>query len=64
VYLRDLSPLSPLYQGRTLRIAVRDTAENARIVAAFRSALHPLPPPRPATRLSVPDGLTATGYAR
>ncbi|MGW1242059.1 aminotransferase class I/II-fold pyridoxal phosphate-dependent enzyme [Streptomyces bobili] len=64
VYLRDLSPLSPLYQGRTLRVAVKDTAENARIVAAFRAALHPLLPPRPATRLSVPEGVTATGYAR
>ncbi|MGW0120620.1 aminotransferase class I/II-fold pyridoxal phosphate-dependent enzyme [Streptomyces sp. NPDC003327] len=39
VYLRDLSPMSPAYEGRTVRIAVRDTAENARIVAACRSAL-------------------------
>ncbi|MEU9700658.1 histidinol-phosphate transaminase [Streptomyces sp. NPDC047981] len=42
VYLRDLSPMSPAYEGRTVRIAVRDTAENARIVAACRSSLHAL----------------------
>jgi hypothetical protein len=42
VYLRDLSPLSPEYQGRTVRIAVRDTAENARIVAACQAALEEL----------------------
>ncbi|MEU1177644.1 histidinol-phosphate transaminase [Streptomyces sp. NPDC005820] len=41
VYLRDLSPLSPRYEGRTVRIAVRDTDENARIVAAVRAALRP-----------------------
>jgi histidinol-phosphate/aromatic aminotransferase/cobyric acid decarboxylase-like protein/GNAT superfamily N-acetyltransferase len=34
VYLRDLSPLSSQYQGRTVRIAVKDSDENARIVAA------------------------------
>ncbi|CQR61010.1 pyridoxal phosphate-dependent aminotransferase [Streptomyces leeuwenhoekii] len=39
VYLRDLSPLSPSYEGRTVRVAVRDTAENARIVHAYRAAL-------------------------
>ncbi|MFE0103556.1 aminotransferase class I/II-fold pyridoxal phosphate-dependent enzyme [Streptomyces sp. NPDC059009] len=44
VYLRDLSPLSPRYEGRTVRIAVRDTAENARIVAACRAALDELRP--------------------
>jgi histidinol-phosphate/aromatic aminotransferase/cobyric acid decarboxylase-like protein len=44
VYLRDLSPLSPLYQGRTVRVAVRDTAENARIVAACQAALEVLLP--------------------
>ncbi|GGL94917.1 hypothetical protein GCM10010129_43470 [Streptomyces fumigatiscleroticus] len=44
VYLRDLSPLSSQYQGRTVRIAVKDTAENTRIVAAFRAALHELRP--------------------
>ncbi|MGW2045542.1 aminotransferase class I/II-fold pyridoxal phosphate-dependent enzyme [Streptomyces sp. NPDC001858] len=47
VHLRDLSPLSPRYEGRTVRIAVRDTAENARIVAAWgaaRDALNTLRP--------------------
>ncbi|NGO14404.1 histidinol-phosphate aminotransferase family protein [Streptomyces sp. HC44] len=44
VYLRDLSPLSPEYQGRTVRIAVKDTAENARIVAACQAALEVLRP--------------------
>ncbi|MDH6607393.1 histidinol-phosphate/aromatic aminotransferase/cobyric acid decarboxylase-like protein/GNAT superfamily N-acetyltransferase [Streptomyces sp. SAI-208] len=44
VYLRDLSPLSPRYEGRTVRVAVRDTAENARIVAACRAALEVLRP--------------------
>lgn len=39
VYLRDLSPLSAAYEGRTVRVAVRDTADNARIVAAYRAAL-------------------------
>ncbi|WP_416982307.1 aminotransferase class I/II-fold pyridoxal phosphate-dependent enzyme [Streptomyces sp. T028] len=41
VYLRDLSPLSARYEGRTVRIAVRDTEENARIVTAVRAALRP-----------------------
>ncbi|MFJ2261354.1 aminotransferase class I/II-fold pyridoxal phosphate-dependent enzyme [Streptomyces sp. NPDC087844] len=56
VYLRDLSPLSPLYQGRAVRIAVKDTAENARIVAACRAALavlRPGPAPVRSTRASV-----------
>lgn len=56
VYLRDLSPLSSLYQGRGVRIAVKDTAENARIVAAFRAALdvlRPGPSPLAATPRSV-----------
>ncbi|MDH6516569.1 histidinol-phosphate/aromatic aminotransferase/cobyric acid decarboxylase-like protein [Streptomyces sp. SAI-135] len=44
VYLRDLSPLLPRYEGRTVRVAVRDTAENARIVAACRAALEVLRP--------------------
>ncbi|MEV5886690.1 histidinol-phosphate transaminase [Streptomyces sp. NPDC052020] len=44
VFLRDLSPLSPLYEGRAVRIAVKDTAENARIVAACRAALAVLRP--------------------
>jgi hypothetical protein len=39
VYLRDLSPMSQAFQGRTVRIAVRDPAGNARIVAAYRAAL-------------------------
>ncbi|MEV7343863.1 aminotransferase class I/II-fold pyridoxal phosphate-dependent enzyme [Streptomyces sp. NPDC093544] len=39
VYLRDLSPMSTAYEGRTLRIAVRGSTENARIVAAYRTAL-------------------------
>ncbi|MFE7585230.1 aminotransferase class I/II-fold pyridoxal phosphate-dependent enzyme [Streptomyces gardneri] len=42
VYLRDLSPMSPSYEGRTFRVAVRDRVENARIVAACRSALDAL----------------------
>lgn len=45
VFLRDLSPMSSAYQGRSVRIAVRDTAENARIVAACRSALDALNAP-------------------
>lgn len=36
---RYLLPMPPPYQGRTVRIAGRDTAENARIVAECRSAL-------------------------
>ncbi|MYW66914.1 aminotransferase class I/II-fold pyridoxal phosphate-dependent enzyme [Streptomyces sp. SID8379] len=47
VYLRDLSPLSALYEGRTLRIAVKDTADNARVVAACQAALDVLLPPVP-----------------
>ncbi|MDV9177214.1 aminotransferase class I/II-fold pyridoxal phosphate-dependent enzyme [Streptomyces sp. W16] len=63
VYLRDLSPLSSLYQGRGVRIAVKDTAENARIVAAFRASLDVLrqgpaslvpTPPRPVVAGSAP----------
>ncbi|MFF9221746.1 aminotransferase class I/II-fold pyridoxal phosphate-dependent enzyme [Streptomyces viridosporus] len=46
VYLRDLSPLSTQYRGRTVRIAVKDTTENARIVAACRAALEGLRPGR------------------
>ncbi|MFF8839350.1 aminotransferase class I/II-fold pyridoxal phosphate-dependent enzyme [Streptomyces sp. NPDC015130] len=42
VYLRDLSPMSPSYEGRTFRVAVRDRVENARIVAACRSSLEAL----------------------
>ena len=36
MYLRDLSPMSPAFEGRTVRIAVKDADENARIVAACR----------------------------
>ncbi|MFF3553959.1 aminotransferase class I/II-fold pyridoxal phosphate-dependent enzyme [Streptomyces tsukubensis] len=50
VYLRDLSPLSPQYEGRTVRVAVRDTAENARIVAAYGAALESLRPGSPSRR--------------
>lgn len=40
VYLRDLSPMSPQYEGRTVRIAVKTPDENARIVAACRTVLN------------------------
>ncbi|MFD5659379.1 histidinol-phosphate aminotransferase family protein [Streptomyces hirsutus] len=63
VYLRDLSPLSPQYQGRTVRIAVRDTAENARIVAACRAALDVLRP-GPSSFVAIPAGVPAAGSAR
>ncbi|MFJ7344402.1 aminotransferase class I/II-fold pyridoxal phosphate-dependent enzyme [Streptomyces sp. NPDC101110] len=39
VFLRDLSPLSSSYEGRTVRVAVRDAVENSRIVHAYRAAL-------------------------
>lgn len=42
VFLRDLSPMSPEYEGRTVRIAVRDTAENERIIDACTVALNTL----------------------
>ncbi|MET8897358.1 hypothetical protein [Streptomyces albogriseolus] len=42
IYLRDLSPLSPLHEGRTVRVAVTDTTENARVVAAYGAALETL----------------------
>ncbi|WP_369241885.1 aminotransferase class I/II-fold pyridoxal phosphate-dependent enzyme [Streptomyces sp. R21] len=62
VYLRDLSPLSPRYEGRTVRIAVRDTAENTRIVAAFQAALDGLRPgPVPLVRR--PAGVPVAGAA-
>ncbi|USQ85228.1 histidinol-phosphate aminotransferase family protein [Streptomyces phaeoluteigriseus] len=64
VYLRDLSPLSSLYQGRTVRIAVRETAENARVVAAVRAALDLLLPSRQVSRVSVSEDVTAAGRAR
>ncbi|MGP2438888.1 aminotransferase class I/II-fold pyridoxal phosphate-dependent enzyme [Streptomyces sp. JW3] len=60
VFLRDLSPLTPAYQGRTVRVAVRDTAENARIVAACWTAWHDLRGP------AVPAvaGVSVAGPAR
>ncbi|MFD9430423.1 aminotransferase class I/II-fold pyridoxal phosphate-dependent enzyme [Streptomyces sp. NPDC060002] len=67
VYLRDLSPLSSQYQGRTVRVAVRDTAENARIVAGCRAALdalRPDPAPRGALPAAVSTAGTAAGTAR
>jgi histidinol-phosphate/aromatic aminotransferase/cobyric acid decarboxylase-like protein len=39
VYLRDLSALSPVFEGRTVRAAVRGAAENSRIVHAVSNAL-------------------------
>lgn len=63
VYLRDLSPLSPEYQGRTVRIAVKDTAENARIVAAFQAALEVLRP-RSTSLGSRIESVPAAGSAR
>ncbi|WP_043673381.1 histidinol-phosphate aminotransferase family protein [Streptomyces xylophagus] len=62
VYLRDLSPLSALYEGRGVRIAVKDTAENARIVAAFRASLDVLRP-GPASLVPTPRPVLATGSA-
>ncbi|MGW7066705.1 aminotransferase class I/II-fold pyridoxal phosphate-dependent enzyme [Streptomyces sp. NPDC054855] len=63
VYLRDLSPLSSEYQGRTVRIAVKGMAENARIVAACQAALHALRP-RSASLVSMAESVPATGSAR
>ncbi|WP_329373141.1 histidinol-phosphate aminotransferase family protein [Streptomyces sp. NBC_01483] len=63
VYLRDLSPLSPECQGRTVRIAVKDTAENARIVAACQAALDVLRPAS-ASPVAIPTGVPAAGSAR
>ncbi|WP_433346939.1 aminotransferase class I/II-fold pyridoxal phosphate-dependent enzyme [Microtetraspora malaysiensis] len=42
VFLRDLSPMSPAFEGRTVRIAVREAAANARIAATIGAALHDL----------------------
>jgi histidinol-phosphate/aromatic aminotransferase/cobyric acid decarboxylase-like protein len=39
VYLRDLSPMSAAFQGRTIRVAVKDPAANTRIVTAYSAAL-------------------------
>jgi histidinol-phosphate/aromatic aminotransferase/cobyric acid decarboxylase-like protein/GNAT superfamily N-acetyltransferase len=44
VYLRDLSPMSSQYEGRTVRIAVKNLAENARIVAVCQAVLGDLRP--------------------
>ncbi|MEU8679501.1 histidinol-phosphate transaminase [Streptomyces sp. NPDC048560] len=64
VYLRDLSPLSPQYEGRTVRVAVRDTAENARIVAAYEAALATLLPSSPSRRTPKLPAAAVAGYAR
>ncbi|SFX76818.1 pyridoxal phosphate-dependent aminotransferase [Streptomyces atratus] len=64
VYLRDLSPLSPQYEGRTVRVAVRHAAESARIVAAYGAALETL---RPGSLSRQPAGFpadVAAGHAR
>ncbi|MGX1133108.1 histidinol-phosphate/aromatic aminotransferase/cobyric acid decarboxylase-like protein [Streptomyces glaucescens] len=63
VYLRDLSPLSVAYEGRTVRVAVRDAAENARIVAACRAALEVLRPGSPSVG-AMPARASAAGGAR
>ncbi|NEA61695.1 histidinol-phosphate transaminase [Streptomyces sp. SID12488] len=63
VYLRDLSPLSPEYEGRTVRVAVKDTAENACIVAAFQAALEILLPRSAALGPRI-DGVPVAGSAR
>ena len=39
VYLRDLTSLSPAFEGRTVRVAVRGAAENRRIAAAVAAVL-------------------------
>ncbi|MFE2021821.1 aminotransferase class I/II-fold pyridoxal phosphate-dependent enzyme [Streptomyces sp. NPDC059499] len=64
VYLRDLSPLSPQYEGRTVRVAVRDTAENARIVAAYEAALETLLPSSLSRRTPELPAAAVAGYAR
>lgn len=64
VYLRDLSPLSPQYEGRTVRVAVRDTAENARIVEAYEAALKTLLPSCPSRRTPELPAAAVAGYAR
>ncbi|WP_330456521.1 histidinol-phosphate aminotransferase family protein [Streptomyces sp. NBC_00820] len=66
VYLRDLSPLSPEYEGRTVRIAVRDSAENARIVTACQAALAALRPGAagPEAPAPVASGVATAGSAR
>ncbi|MEV1247465.1 histidinol-phosphate aminotransferase family protein [Nonomuraea sp. NPDC049750] len=39
VFLRDLSPLSPAFEGRTVRITVRDPDANDRVVTTVATAL-------------------------
>ncbi len=39
IFVRDLSPMSSEYRGRTVRIAVKDIGDNTRIVAACAAAL-------------------------
>jgi histidinol-phosphate/aromatic aminotransferase/cobyric acid decarboxylase-like protein len=38
VFLRDLTPLSAAFEGRTVRIAVRSAEDNARVVDALAAA--------------------------
>ena len=59
VYLRDLSPLSSLYGGRGVRVAVKDTAGNERITAAFHAALDALRP-RPAASVTRPRSVAVS----
>jgi histidinol-phosphate/aromatic aminotransferase/cobyric acid decarboxylase-like protein/predicted GNAT family N-acyltransferase len=40
VFLRDLTPLSPDFKGRWVRIAVKDPVRNDRIVHVVRAAAH------------------------
>ena len=39
VHVRDLSPISPAFEGRTIRIAVRRPAENERVIGTLRKIL-------------------------
>lgn len=39
VFLRDLSPMSPAFEGRTVRVSVRDAAANERIASAVAAAV-------------------------
>jgi histidinol-phosphate/aromatic aminotransferase/cobyric acid decarboxylase-like protein len=39
VFVRDLSALSPAFEGRTVRVAVRTPEENARILTTFQRIL-------------------------
>jgi histidinol-phosphate/aromatic aminotransferase/cobyric acid decarboxylase-like protein len=42
VHVRDLSPMSPAFEGRTIRVAVKDRTDSARIVTAYAAALDTL----------------------